>query len=90
MPPNSDKSHNILTSGIKYPKHRDVTNKNPYLWLKDKRNDDGAEGLWRIHDKLYDLEEFILMHPGGPDWIKFTKVTQTNKRIKSINKFKFF
>lgn len=36
--------------------------------------DDNAEGLWRIHNKLYDLTDFIDKHPGGSDWIKFTNV----------------
>lgn len=42
--------------------------------MKCKRNDDNAEGLWRVHDGLYDLTNFIESHPGGKDWIKLTKV----------------
>lgn len=73
MPPSEGKRHES-SIGIKYPKHRDSPYKNVDLWLKDKRDDDGAEGLWRIHDKLYNLTEFILSHPGGQDWITSTKV----------------
>lgn len=39
-----------------------------------RRNDDNAEGLWRVHDGLYDLTNFIELHPGGEDWIRLTKV----------------
>lgn len=75
MPPSTEDSNLFKgTSGIKYPKHRDVAHKNVDLWLRDRGKDDGAEGLWRVHDKLYDLTEFILSHPGGEDWIKQTKV----------------
>lgn len=45
-----------------------------YHWLEGKNIDDGAEGYWRIHDKLYNLTKFIDSHPGGKDWIKLTKV----------------
>lgn len=39
-----------------------------------KRVDDNVEdGLWRIHDTLYDLTDFISSHPGGPDWLRMTK-----------------
>lgn len=48
-------------------------------WLESRRNDDNAEGLWRVHDSLYDLNVFVNRHPGGADWIKLTKV------IESIN-----
>lgn len=43
-------------------------------WLETKRDDDNVEdGLWRIRDTLYDLTDFILKHPGGPDWLNLTK-----------------
>lgn len=84
MPPNNDKQHQP-TTGIKYPKHRDAPYKNVDLWLKDKGRDDNAEGFWRIHDKLYDLSQFVLSHPGGPDWIKYTKVIYFIFLINAIN-----
>lgn len=43
-------------------------------WLSDKGEDDGAEGLWRVHNDLYDLTDFIEFHPGGAEWLKLTKV----------------
>lgn len=43
-------------------------------WLEGRRLDSGAEGLWRVHDKLYDLTDFISKHPGGKEWIELTQV----------------
>lgn len=60
--------------GIKYPTFRDHPLHTGSIWLNGKRADDGADGLWRVHDGLYDLEEFIHSHPGGADWLKMTKV----------------
>lgn len=39
--------------------------------------DDGAEGLWRIHDKLCDLTKFIKQHAGGEEWLELTKVSSS-------------
>jgi hypothetical protein len=44
-------------------------------FLEARRQIDGAEGLWRIGNKLYDLETFVKMHPGGAEWIRLTKGT---------------
>lgn len=42
--------------------------------MNSKRDDDNVEnGLWRIHNTLYDLTDFINKHPGGPDWLRMTK-----------------
>ncbi|XP_052127157.1 cytochrome b5-related protein [Frankliniella occidentalis] len=58
----------------KYPSHREsdgaVTGPS---YLDSRRRDDGAEGLWRVHDKLYDLEPFVQRHPGGEHWLRSTK-----------------
>lgn len=51
-----------------------------FSWLESKRDDDNAEDLWRVHDALYDLTKFVNLHPGGSDWLNFTKV----KSIKSL------
>jgi hypothetical protein len=61
------------TIAHKYPTYRDSALKGCKRWLDGKRIDDNAEGLWRIHDKLYDLTDFIKRHPGGSEWIKITK-----------------
>lgn len=42
--------------------------------MDSKREDDHVEGgLWRIHNTLYDLTDFIDKHPGGPSWLTMTK-----------------
>ncbi|CAG7684775.1 unnamed protein product, partial [Allacma fusca] len=39
-------------------------------WLRCKIQDDDIDrSLWRVHDKLYDLNSFIARHPGGSEWI---------------------
>lgn len=43
-------------------------------WIEARQKEDGAEELWRIHDGLYDLEQWIPKHPGGPQWLEITKV----------------
>lgn len=62
------------TLGFKYPNSRNSFLNVDELWLEDKRNNDGAQNLWRIHDKLYDFSNFIHVHPGGKDWLQLTKV----------------
>lgn len=52
-------------------------------WLEGKRKDDNAEGLWRIHDKLYDLINFVSRHPGGADWLELTQGTDVTELFES-------
>jgi len=58
----------------KFPTNRDKSNISIDDWLQGREADDGAEGLWRIYDNLYDLTTFITSHPGGRDWIQLTRV----------------
>ncbi|XP_057671432.1 cytochrome b5-related protein-like [Diorhabda carinulata] len=55
----------------------------PDQWLESRKNTDGAEGLWRIHDKLYDFTSFIGQHPGGKDWLILTKGTDISEIFES-------
>jgi len=48
-------------------------------WLKQRQDSEGAEGLWRIGDELYDLEDFAKRHPGGERWIRMTKVSHSTR-----------
>lgn len=74
MPPNSEYVH-PSTLGIVPPKDRNKGFKlSGDLWLKEKKDTDGADGLWRIEDEIYDFSEFIGTHPGGDDWLELTKV----------------
>lgn len=52
-------------------------------WLQTKRENDNAEGLWRIDDKLYDLINFIQRHPGGPDWLELTRGTDITELFET-------
>jgi cytochrome b involved in lipid metabolism len=57
----------------KPPTFRSKPSKSVEEWRMGKKVDDSADGLWRVHDKLYDLINFIPRHPGGQDWIQLTQ-----------------
>jgi hypothetical protein len=59
----------------KYPSYRDESNNGCWKYMKGRRKDDNAEGLWRVHDKLYNLESFLDKHPGGRTWLELTRVS---------------
>jgi hypothetical protein len=47
-------------------------------WLDDKAERDRDKGgcpdnLWLINEKLYDLNNWIDKHPGGNQWLEFTR-----------------
>lgn len=54
-------------------------------FLKARKEIDGAEGLWRIGNKLYDLETFAKSHPGGAEWIRLTKDTDITELFEVSN-----
>ncbi|XP_017782535.1 PREDICTED: cytochrome b5-related protein-like isoform X2 [Nicrophorus vespilloides] len=70
-----EKPKSTLGFATPYPTLRDHPLHTPEQWLEGKRTDDRAENLWRINDSLYDLTDFIEKHPGGQDWLKFSKGT---------------
>jgi cytochrome b involved in lipid metabolism len=61
------------TISHKFPSFHNEPIKSPECWIEGRRLDDGAEGLWRVHDKLYDLSGFVKNHPGGSMWLEMTK-----------------
>jgi hypothetical protein len=69
-----EKKTHVTFPQLKYPSLRDSGIKDAVQWLKGKAMDDGAEGLWRVHNGLYDLEAFVNKHPGGAEWLELTKV----------------
>jgi hypothetical protein len=73
MAPNTEKMQ-VSFPHLKYPQNRDLEPKLPSQWMNGRKFQDGAEGLWRVHDGLYDLSEYITRHPGGAYWLKTTKV----------------
>ncbi|CAH2071502.1 unnamed protein product, partial [Iphiclides podalirius] len=82
MAPNLDRRQTSFPN-LKYPIYRDVDPRTSYQWLKGKNMLDGAEGLWRIHDSLYDLTDLISSHPGGPQWINITKGTDITEAFET-------
>lgn len=54
-------------------------------FLEARKTVDGAEGLWRIENKLYDLENFAKSHPGGAEWIRLTKGTDITELFEVSN-----
>ncbi|OXA46666.1 Cytochrome b5-related protein [Folsomia candida] len=70
-----------------FKKLRKVASRNvvvtPYNWLDDKRRGDAIGDYWRVHDKLYDLTNFIEKHPGGRDWIDVTRGTDVTEAFES-------
>lgn len=62
---------------------RETPPKSGELFLKDKQRDDGAEGLWRVHDALYDLSSFVEVHPGGAEWLRLTKGTDITEAFEA-------
>ncbi|KAB7500081.1 Cytochrome b5-related protein [Armadillidium nasatum] len=74
----------VVTSGIrKFPTNRNSILKNPEYWLDGKREVDEVFPYWRIHNKLYDLTDFISKHPGGAFWIKETRGTDITESFES-------
>lgn len=70
----------------KYPSHRLRQAEEPVtgdMYLDSRREDDGAEGLWRVHDKLYDLTTFVDKHPGGAHWLRRTKGMDVTEAFES-------
>lgn len=52
--------------------------------MEARRKEDGADNLWRIHDGLYDLDQWIHKHPGGSQWLEITKVNKKKKKCIKI------
>ena len=57
--------------------------KSSMRWIKCRVKDDNCNGLWRIHDTLYDLSSF--KHPGGQDWITLTKGTDITEAFETMH-----
>jgi fatty acid desaturase len=66
-----------------YTGERNVPLPDAFQWLAAKRKGDNVGDLWRVHDKLYNLERFIKQHPGGADWIKLSRGTDITEAFES-------
>ncbi|KPJ18939.1 Cytochrome b5-related protein [Papilio machaon] len=78
-----EKKTHVSFPQLKYPSLRDSGMRDPVQWLTGKELDDGAEGLWRIHNKLYDVTKFLNKHPGGEEWLELTKGTDITEAFES-------
>nr|XP_053632245.1 cytochrome b5-related protein-like isoform X1 [Cherax quadricarinatus] len=70
---------------LHYPTNRDNSLKTSHTWISGKRIDDDVGPYWRIHNKLYDLTDFIDKHPGGKDWLLATKGTDITEAFESAH-----
>nr|BAN20361.1 conserved hypothetical protein [Riptortus pedestris] len=52
-------------------------------WLETRRKDLEEKSLWRIHDGLYDVTDFIKHHPGGAYWLTVTQGTDITEAFES-------
>ncbi|XP_060801857.1 cytochrome b5-related protein [Amyelois transitella] len=78
-----EKKTHVSFPQLKYPSLRDEWIRDPINWLQGKAMDDGAEGLWRVNDKLYDLSDFVKKHPGGEEWLELTKGTDITEAFEA-------
>ncbi|KAA0195902.1 hypothetical protein HAZT_HAZT010028 [Hyalella azteca] len=62
-----------------------IKSKTGDAWIAGKRIDDDIGSLWRIHDKLYDLTNFIAKHPGGRFWLETTRGTDITEAFESAH-----
>ncbi|XP_067213340.1 cytochrome b5-related protein [Linepithema humile] len=69
--------------GLAYLPARENPSKTAAGFLQARRKIDNAEGLWRIGNRLYDLENFAKLHPGGAEWIELTKGTDITELFES-------
>ncbi|KAF6207091.1 hypothetical protein GE061_018330 [Apolygus lucorum] len=52
-------------------------------WMDSRRRENaGGNQLWRVHDKLYDLNKFADVHPGGKQWINLTRGTDITEAFE--------
>ncbi|CAH0702839.1 unnamed protein product [Spodoptera exigua] len=78
----AEKKTHVSFPQLKYPSLRDGGLRDPVQWLEGKAMDDGAEGLWRIRNSLYDFTEFLNKHPGGSEWLELAKGTDITEAFE--------
>lgn len=61
---------------LKFPLYRDSVSPSAFEWIQRKKDFDNIGNLWRIHDGLYDLTDFVQKHPGGVQWIASSRVSE--------------
>ncbi|XP_026737248.1 cytochrome b5-related protein-like [Trichoplusia ni] len=79
----AEKKTHISFPQLKYPSLRDGGFRDAIQWLEGKALDDGAEGLWRVYDGIYDFTDFQNKHPGGEEWFELSKGTDITEAFES-------
>ncbi|TRY68651.1 hypothetical protein TCAL_02479 [Tigriopus californicus] len=64
-----------------------VAHVDQWIEFKKKYDDIGDSRLWRIHNDLYDLSDFIDKHPGGSMWIAETRGTDITEAFEVAHVF---
>lgn len=72
-----------LTAFKKFPTN--YPHRTFFEWLNAKRIDDNVGPYWRIHNKLYDLQDFVERHPGGRMWLEVTKGTDITEAFETAH-----
>lgn len=75
--------------GLVYPSARDDLVRTGQGFIDGRRRDDGAEGLWRVRNGLYDLDKFMKIHPGGSEWLALTKGTDVTELFEVYKYFNY-
>lgn len=44
-----------------------------------------ASKYWRVHGKLYDLDDFVERHPGGRRWLELTRGTDATTAVEAYH-----
>nr|AFV15455.1 delta-6 desaturase-like protein [Eriocheir sinensis] len=87
MAPREGDSRNGVYSSIKLTAFTKLPTNYPHKsfeqWLRGKRTDDGVAPYWRVHNKLYDLTDFVDRHPGGKMWLQVTKGTDITEAFEA-------
>ncbi|XP_030041312.2 cytochrome b5-related protein [Manduca sexta] len=78
----AEKKTHVSFPQLKYPSLRDEGLRDPVQWLIGKAMDDGAEGLWRVHNGIYDFSDFVQRHPGGAEWLELSKGTDITEAFE--------
>ncbi|XP_028025956.1 cytochrome b5-related protein-like [Bombyx mandarina] len=79
----AEKKTHVSFPQLKYPSLRDEGLRDPVQWLIGKSMDDGAEGLWRVHNGIYNFNDFLEKHPGGAEWLELSKGTDITEAFES-------
>ncbi|XP_063870716.1 cytochrome b5-related protein-like [Scylla paramamosain] len=87
MPPHQSDPKSGVGTNLKLTAYKEFPTNYPHhnvdLWLSGKRIDDNVGPYWRIHNKLYDLTDFVDRHPGGRMWLEVTKGTDITEAFES-------